>query len=47
MEGYLEKSKIIAKYNIGKWRKVEKDRRNKAEEVELLGKEGSLLFQPY
>ena len=38
MENYLEKQKIIAKYNPEKWREVEEDRLRKANRLDLLDK---------
>ena len=38
MINYPEKHKIIAKYNIVKWRELEKERRRKANTLELFDK---------
>ncbi|MCK5450804.1 MAG: Fic family protein [Candidatus Omnitrophica bacterium] len=40
----MEKKKIIAKYSLAEWKKVEKDRCHKANQLELLDKKGEQFW---
>ncbi|MBF0252594.1 MAG: hypothetical protein HQL29_02155 [Candidatus Omnitrophica bacterium] len=44
MKNYLEKKKIIAKYSQAEWQKVEKDRRHKANQIELFDRNGKQFW---
>lgn len=49
MNGYLEKKKIISKYSLKEWQKIEKERHDKANNLELVDRNGKpfwFVFSP-